>query len=142
MWKYTHSLEAEAKIEKIWRLYSNVDSWPKWDRGLEKVTLDGEFLTGTEGMIKPVDQDWMKFKLIEVDPLVGFSDETKIPATDSVIRFVHTITKLPSGKTKITHTVSIHGKDSDILGKTFGPTLASGIPEIMKNIASLAITFE
>ena len=140
MWKYEHSLETSAEIGKIWKLYSDVEYWPKWDKGLEKVTLDGSFSTGTEGMMKPVNQDWMKFRLTMVNPMAGFSDETKMPATDSVIRFVHTITKLPSGKTKITHVVSIEGEDSDKFGKDFGPSMVSGIPETMQNIASLAMT--
>ena len=142
IYKYTHSLETEAKMERIWGLYSNVDSWPGWDKTLEKVTLDGAFLGGSEGRIKLVNQDWINYKLVEVNPLMGFSNETKVPSTDAVICFGHTITRMPSGKTKITHSVSIDGKDSDKIGKEFGPFLTSRIPETMENLAVLALAIE
>ncbi len=142
MWKYGYTLETVAEPEKLWKLYSDVNSWPKWDRGIKDVTLEGTFSTGTHGKIKPSNQDWLEFTLTKVEPLMGFSDRTEIPGTDSTICFDHTITSLPSGKTRIRHEVIITGENSELIGKEIGPSLVSGIPEAMENIASLALATE
>ena len=47
MWEYEHSIETEASPEAIYRLYSDVATWPRWDEGIAEVTLDGPFAAGT-----------------------------------------------------------------------------------------------
>src|SRR5712664_1342161 len=57
MWTYEHSIETDASPESIWPLYSDVPAWPRWDQGLEWVTLSGPFAAGSTGSLKVPDQD-------------------------------------------------------------------------------------
>ncbi len=91
------------------------------------------------GNIKPVDGDWMNYKLIAVKQLKSFTDETEIPGTNTVIRFIHTLQSLGKNKTKIAVRVEIDGKEGDEIGKEMGHSLTFGIPEINRGISDLTL---
>ena len=142
MWQYEYFAETDAKAEIIWKLWSNIETWTKWDRGIEKVTLDGNFMKGSHGKIKSVDGHWMNYRLIAVEPLKSFTNESEIPGTNTVIRFIHMLQTLKKNRTKITVRVEIDGNEGDKVGKEMGPSLTSAIPETIREISELALQEE
>jgi hypothetical protein len=137
MWTYEHSIETDASPESIWPLYSDVPAWPRWDQGLEWVTLSGPFAAGSTGSLKVPGQDALPFKVLDVRPLEGFSDETYIPGL--AIRFDHFLERTATGKTCITHRVIITGAAAEELGPQLGPQITSDVPEAMESLARLAM---
>jgi len=137
MWTYDHSIETDASPQSIWPLYADVPAWPRWDQGLEWVTLDGPFTAGTTGSLKVPDQDPLAFKLVEVRPLQGFSDETYIPGL--VITFDHTLAPTASGRTRITHRVTITGSAAERVAPDLGPQITADVPQAMESLARLAL---
>jgi hypothetical protein len=137
MWTYEHSIETKASPESIWPLYRDVPAWPRWDQGLEWVTLDGPFAAGSTGSLKVPGQDPLPFTILDVRPLEGFSDETYIPGL--AIRFDHSLERTSSGKTRITHRVSITGPDAAEAGPHLGPQITADVPEAMESLAGLAL---
>ena len=137
MWTYEHSIETDATPEAIWPLYADVPAWPRWDQGLEWVTLNGPFAAGSTGSLKVPGQDPLPFTLLDVRPLEGFSDETYIP--DLAIRFDHSVVPTSTGKTRITHRVSITGPAADDAGPQLGPQITADVPEAMEALADLAL---
>jgi len=137
MWTYEHSIETDASPQSIWSLYSDVPAWPRWDQGLEWVTLDGPFSAGTRGSLKVPNQDALAFRLVEVRPLNGFSDETYIPGL--VITFDHSLTETASGKTRITHGVTITGPAAESVAPDLGPQITADVPEAIESLARLAL---
>ncbi len=97
MWEFEHSEEGVASRSALWALYSDVMTWPEWDKGIEWIRLDGEFREGASGTIKPVGQDQLPFRLTKVTVGGGFSDETEIPGAGVTIGFKHTSNRLAKG---------------------------------------------
>lgn len=138
MWEFEHSEEAAASRSGLWALYSDVTTWPEWDRGIEWIRLDGEFLKGTPGTIKPFGQDALPFRLTNVTAEGGFSDETEIPGAGVTIGFKHTLESAGEGRCRITHRVSVFGPGADALAPAIGADMVRGIPETMKSLLRMA----
>jgi Polyketide cyclase / dehydrase and lipid transport len=138
MWEYKHTIEGKVSRSAVWSLYSDVSTWPQWDDGIESIELDGEFRAGALGTIKPKGQDRLPFRLTEVSPESGFSDETEIPGSGITIGFTHTLEPVGEGVTRITHRVTITGPASDFLGPAIGQEMAEGIPDTMYSLMRMA----
>ncbi len=139
MWEYEHSIETAASREAIYQLYSDVVTWPLWDDGIAQVTLDGPFAVGAQGVLTAKGQEPLTFRIVEVQPNVGFADETKMPAAGVALRFAHILTPLGGGRTRITHRVTITGAAADTLGPHIGPAITAGIPNTMAALARYAL---
>jgi len=137
MWTYEHSIETDATPASIWPLYADVPAWPRWDQGLEWVTLSGPFAAGSTGSLKVPGQDPLPFTLLAVRPLESFSDEPYTP--DLAIRFDHFLERTATGKTRITHRVLITGAAADDMGPQLGPEITADVPEAMESLARLAL---
>ncbi|MEA2636267.1 MAG: hypothetical protein QOH92_3034 [Chloroflexota bacterium] len=137
MWTYEHSIETDATPESIWPLYSDVPAWPRWDQGLEWVTLSAPFAAGSTGSLKVPGQDPLPFTILKVRPWEGFSDETYVPGL--AIRFDHALVLTAAGKTRITHRVVITGPAAEDVGPELGPQITADVPEAMESLARLAL---
>ncbi len=137
-WEYKHSMEEEVDAKSIWALYSDVSSWPAWDKGIGKIELDGDFRKGAKGTITLSGQGPLHYVLLDVTPNSGFSDETDILDLGLKVRFVHSIEDLHNGKTRITHKVYITGKNVETMGPKIGPLITDGIPEAMESLVKIA----
>jgi hypothetical protein len=138
MWNHQHSIETDATVEAVYALYADVPNWTRWDKGVTSVTLVGPFAVGSTGTITPEGQDTLPYRLVEVEPNRSFADETEIPGAGIVIRFDHLLETLPTGRTRITHGVTISGPNAPDLGPKMGPQIVSDLPEAMEALAELA----
>lgn len=141
MWQFEHTITTKARAERIWKLYSNVATWPEWDDGIVHVSLDGPFIQGSRGLLQPEGQEPLLYELTHVDPVRGFSDVTHIPGAGIQIHFTHLLSE-EGGETRITHKVTITGPKAEELGPIIGAEFAQGIPHAMENLASLALREE
>jgi Polyketide cyclase / dehydrase and lipid transport len=130
---YKHEHVTSADPAALWRLYSDVSTWPRWDDAFEAVTLDGPFEPGSSGVLKLRGQDGLAFRLVEVEPERGFVDETAIPG--GAIRFRHHI-EAAEGGTRLTHEVEIEAPAP--VAEQLGQKITAGIPHTMARIAELA----
>ena len=131
---FQHVVDTTASPEAVWRLYSDVATWPAWDDAVERVALDGPFEPGAVGTFKLHGQDPLEFRLVEVQPLRGFMDETSIPG--GVVRFRHTIATLDDGRLRLTHAVEIEAPAA--VAEQIGALITAGVPETMTRLAALA----
>jgi hypothetical protein len=138
IWEYEHSVEGKVSRSALWSLYSDVTTWPEWDKGIERITLHGEFREGTSGTITPVGQDQLPFRLTKVTVDAGFSDETKIPGAEVTIGFKHALESVGDGMCRITHRVSVFGPGAGSIAPTMGPEMVKGIPDTMQSLLKMA----
>lgn len=131
---FQHTVETSASPQAVWRLYSDVATWPTWDAAVERLTLDGSFEPGAVGTFKLHGQDPLEFRLLEVEPERGFMDETSIPG--GVVRFRHRIEALDDGQVRLTHAVEIEAPAP--LAEQLGAKITAGVPETMIRLAELA----
>lgn len=141
-WEFEHSIITDARKDEIWTLYSNVESWPLWDHGIEDISLDGEFMEGTNGKIKMEGQGYLNYRITMADPDKGYTVETVIEDLKTTIEFIHTFVDLPDGKIRLTNHVTILCLDKEEMEKEIGGSIASGVPQTMENIARMAIFME
>ncbi|MHB1499597.1 MAG: SRPBCC family protein [Candidatus Dormibacteria bacterium] len=137
MYEFEHHLETAASPRSIYRLYSDVTQWPRWDAGPTQAELDGPFMAGTNGVLTPAGQEALPSRMVEAVEDEGFIDETEIPGT-ATLRFEHRLTPLPGGGTRITHRIVISGPAAEQLG----PMVIVHVPEAMEALAEHAMEWE
>lgn len=101
--KYSFELQTDIAIEKIWPLYEDVTKWFKWEDDLEDISLNGEFINGSNGSMKLSGQPSMDFVLVSVNPGKGFTDKTSIPNLGDIY-FIHELND-NDGQTLVKHSV-------------------------------------
>lgn len=141
MWQFEHSITTKAKAETIWGLYSDIQTWTTWDKGIVSVRLDGPFIQGTRGFLQPQGQEPLAFELTEVSPLQSFSDVTDIPGAGIQVHFTHLLIE-SGGTTQVTHKVMITGPNAEQMGPKFGAHMVKGIPHSMEGLVALALEKE
>ena len=78
MWKQSHSkIYQGIKKEDIWRLWVDVNNWPKWHDDLEYCKMEGLFTIGNYFMLKPKGIPAVKIELTEIEEGRKFTDCTK-----------------------------------------------------------------
>ena len=141
-WEFEHSIVTNPRKETIWALYSRVESWSFWDHGIEDKSLNVAFREGTKGKIKPEGQGLLSYRITLADSENGFSDETVIDNLGATMEFVHTLSDLPDGKTRLTNHITVLCPDKEGTEKETGEGISSGVPKTMENIAMMAIIIE
>jgi polyketide cyclase/dehydrase/lipid transport protein len=138
MWECEHSIDADGVTPaQVWARYADTATWPEWDTGIVRVTMDGPFAAGTSGTMTPEGQDPLPFAITEAVPNEGFTDETVIP--DAVtLRFIHRLSSQPGGGTRITHRLEIAGPAAEQMGPELGPQITEDFPEAMHALAKAA----
>lgn len=134
-WSLSASATAKARPSDIWKIWTDVSSWPEWDHGLEWSKLNGPFAAGTMGELKPKGYPPLKFILTHVEEGEGYSDVTSMPLTK--ISFTHSAE--PMGEhIRITHHVTVSGLLAPILWFTLRKNLQKGLPVAVGCLANLA----
>lgn len=127
--EFEHSVETVARAQAVWGLWSEVERWGEWDTSVQKVTLDGAFEQGSRGVMYIEGLPPLDFVLTEVEPGVGFTDETTVPG--GVVRFVHRM-ETAGDTLRVTHRVEIEGPGE------MGPAIVEDVPEAMEKLVRLA----
>jgi len=68
VWNHQLTLPTTASAEAIWRAWSDPSTWPQWDAGLDRVILNGPFVSGTTGTLTPKGGPTVRFQLVTVTP--------------------------------------------------------------------------
>ena len=65
--KYTENIHINAPVDTVWRLMSDIEKWPLWNKDIRKVKLKGALAAGTKFEWK-VKQGWIESTLSVVEP--------------------------------------------------------------------------
>src|SRR5262245_61354917 len=131
-WHVEHSIATSASAEVIWRLFCDVEGWPRWNAGIAHIAIDGPFADGTWFTMQPPGQDPLRSQLLEVRENAGFVDRTEIG--DLAVEVAHRIAPLGGGRTRITYAVDASGPDA----AEIGAAVSSDFPDVLAALAALA----
>jgi|SRR5450631_372922 hypothetical protein len=131
---YAHTIETDVPAARIWALYEDFSTWPRWDRQAEAITRDGPFAAGSAGTMKFSGQDPLPYRLVKVDPEREFVDET--PAGGLVIRVSHLLEPAGGQRLRITHAAQIFGPAGP--AQEIGPLITADFSETMASLVALA----
>lgn len=136
MWEYEHSVETTASPEALWRHWSDVAAWPKWNQGIEEIRIDGPFAVGTTVTMTPPGEDPIALRLVEIVPQQRFTDE--MDAGDFVVRTVHSLEPAGARATRVVYRTEITGPAAEQVGPQIGPAITADFPEVLAGLIKLA----
>ncbi|MBL4850794.1 MAG: hypothetical protein JKY90_00710 [Gammaproteobacteria bacterium] len=134
-----YSVETSAKKSTIWKLWSDVENWKKFDTILEYSYLvdNAEFKTGSIGYLNAKGAPKTKFILTEVNDGISFTESLKIPLyqTIDLQRYFEINNK---GTTTFTHEVNFKGSLKSIMYFLLSGTFKSELIHVMENLKKVA----
>ncbi|MGL6073219.1 MAG: SRPBCC family protein [Fimbriiglobus sp.] len=133
--KFEHTVEIAAQADVIYNLYADVAGWSKWDPEVVESSIQGAFVSGAIGSIKPKGGPKSELKFIQVQPNQSFTVQCKLPLC--LMTFEHELTASGSS-TKTTHRVRFTGFLSPLFGLLIGKQIKRTLPETMEGLKRAA----
>lgn len=134
MWKISNTETTKASPEAIYKMWTNVASWPKQDSSISSASIDGPFKVGSKITLKPKGSPTVKVTIKQVSPNQGFTSQGKLPLAK--LQFIHTIQ--PDGKhTKFTQSVVISGPLTGLFSRLMGKNMQKNLKARMKKMVEL-----
>lgn len=113
---FKYSVETSAGKDTVWRLWSDVDGWKRFDTALEFSRLsDGDsFGEGASGYLKAKGAPRTRFEILRVNEGVSFLVRLQLPLHHTIDQQRYFAVS-DSGATVITHEVSFNGLLSPVI---------------------------
>lgn len=70
MWQSNYETTTDVPAEKLFKAITDINSWSKWDNGLEFTKLDGEAKEGAIFMLKPKGGPNVKMSIDKIEPFL------------------------------------------------------------------------
>ena len=71
--KFEDSITIDTTPEQVFLIYKDVANWPTWDPETVSASIDGDFVVGSTGKIKPGKEPETKITWVEVTPNKSFT---------------------------------------------------------------------
>jgi len=139
-WNYSENVTTKATAEQIWAMWQDVSSWPCWDSELKSVKLNGNFIEGTTGIIKPVNGPKVIFTLKRVEPFQAFSNVARLPFTNLIFNHEYFGSPEKGGSAQICHSVIMTGWLAPVFGFLIGNKIKNHLRDAMLELTRRAIT--
>lgn len=130
-----HVETTTAAPAEVFALWADVAGWPSWDEGIAAVTLDGPFVAGSTGTLKPTGGFKVPFALLEVDPGAGFTDVSSLPGCK--LRFAHRADRV-GDVTRVTHRADFSGPLAPFFAFVIGRDLVKELPGTVRSLCRAA----
>jgi hypothetical protein len=80
MWTKSYSTTVKGiDVDRLWRVWSDVDAWNRWQGDLDFAQLEGTFTAGSTFLLKPKGGPKVRIELLTVEPNRRFVDLTRFP---------------------------------------------------------------
>lgn len=122
------SLETRAAPARVWRIWSDVNTWPEWNPDMKESRLNGPLKVGTTGMINTRSGGQHDVVVTQYEEGRSFElESTAMPMTKLAIRA--TVTPTPGG-TRISQAFEARG----LLAPLAGPMMAGMILKTFRSV--------
>ncbi|ASS39154.1 polyketide cyclase [Fusobacterium sp. oral taxon 203] len=103
--EFSFKIKINAKKEKVWKYYADINKWYIWEEDLKDIKLNGEFKIGGKGIMELENMPPLEYILTSVEENKEFWDKTDIPLGS--IHFGHEIFEEDKNSVSIKHTVRL-----------------------------------
>ena len=103
--EFSFKIKINVKKEKVWEYYADINKWYIWEEDLKDIKLNGEFKTGSKGIMELENMPPLEYILTSVEENKEFWDKTDIPLGS--IHFGHEIFEEDRNSVSIKHTVRL-----------------------------------
>lgn len=133
------SVQTTADKSTLWRLWSDVEHWKKFDTLLTYSYLveNTKFETGAIGYLKAKGAPKTRFELIEVNQSVSFIESLKLPLFQT-IELQRYFEVSDNGETIFTHEVNFKGGLRFIMYALLARTFKKELVKVMTNLKEVA----
>lgn len=136
MWSKTYSKKVKGlKAEQVWKVWTDLNQWHKWQSDIEYAKLEGEFKVGNKFLLKPKGGPKVNIEIIKVEPNRQFIDLTRFPGAKMYGSHEFVI---HGDELEIKTTMSIEGPLSFIWRKIVAVDVANGMMEQTNNLIEKA----
>ncbi|MDI9341230.1 MAG: hypothetical protein QM534_11730 [Sediminibacterium sp.] len=130
MWSRSYSIVTkEVSKEQMWKLFSDVNNWPVWDKGVAFAKLDGKFKKGNHFIFQPEGGPKLTLKIEEAVENKNFTDLTSFPLAKMYGE--HLLEETKDGL-KITTTMKLKGPLAFLWRKLVAQKIADALPNDMQ----------
>lgn len=124
-----------VKKEEIWRLWSDVNNWHRWDPDIEYSRMEQPFVTGSHFFFKPKGMSEIKLQLVEVIDLQKYTDSVKF--FGAKLFGTHEMEEIAEGL-RLTTTIKVSGILKFLWIKLVAQDIVNTLPEQMDALVKLA----
>ena len=132
---FWHSSTTDASPDKIWAVWTDVEQWHTWDKGLQSAEMSGPFAFKAKGTITSLEGRKSKFKVVEYEEGKSYTFKTALPLGGL---YVKRYLEVKDGQTHFTHEVWFKGLTAGIFAKNFGPQFREVLPEVLELVKAKA----
>jgi hypothetical protein len=126
------SMDTTAPVEKVWRVWSDVNHWPEWNPDMKESRLDGTLKLGATGMIDTRSGGKHDVVVTQFEEGRSFElESTALPGTKMAIRA--TIAPNSSGS-RITQGFEPRGLLAPIVGPMMGGTILKTFNSVLNGL--------
>ena len=136
---HKHTLTTTAPSQTIWELWTEVQNWTTWDNEIEWAKIDGAFIKGQTGKLKPKSGPTSKFQITTCIPNKQFTTVSKLPLAQLI--FDHQLNS-DDNKTIVMHQILITGPLAWLFYKILGSTLKQGLEHALPQLIKQAEQYE
>ncbi len=103
----TAHVESTADPSRFFDRWADMATWPEWNLDTEWVRLDGDFVPGATGQLKPKGGPTVRFTVERLTPGREFVDVSQL--LGARLTFDHQVTPQPGGGCHVDVTVTLAG---------------------------------
>ena len=127
--EFSFKIKINAKKEKVWEYYADINKWYIWEEDLKDIKLNEEFKTGSKGIMELENMPPLEYILTSVKENKEFWDKTDIPLGS--IHFGHEIFEEDKNSVSIKHTVRLESSIINEENIEFLKGIFSDVPHSM-----------
>jgi uncharacterized protein YndB with AHSA1/START domain len=136
VWAVEQSVETSATPQAVWRLWADVERWPEWNAGVERIEVRGPFDVGSTILMTPPGEEPVELRITEATEPDLFVDEAD--GGDFVVRTTHRVEPVGGERSRITYRMEITGPAAETVGPEIGPEISGDFPQVLAALAAHA----
>ncbi|MEL6676173.1 MAG: SRPBCC family protein [Bacteroidota bacterium] len=133
--RFSHQLSTKASAETIWQIWTEVDEWHQWDKGLQKASLHDPWQIGAKGTLRSLENRKVKFTVTEFEPGKSYTFKSNLPLGGL---YVKRSLERQGDQVLFTHEVWFQGLTKGIFARLLGKDFQAMLPQVMENIKVIA----
>lgn len=130
------SVRSSAPASAFFERWADMATWPDWNLDTEWVRLDGAFVEGATGVLKPKGGPRVPFTIERLVPGRRFTDVSRLPGARLV--FDHVLTPHEAGGCTVDVTVTLTGPLRPFWSLVLGSGIKASAQSDLDRLAGLA----
>jgi uncharacterized protein YndB with AHSA1/START domain len=136
VWAVEQSVDTGATPQAVWRLWADVERWPEWNAGVERIEVRGPFDVGSTILMTPPGEEPVELRITEATEPDLFVDEAD--GGDFVVRTTHRVEPVGGERSRITYRMEITGPAAETVGPEIGPEISGDFPQVLAALTAHA----